>query len=429
MTVTATVTDSTDTTRDPQPEEVTTPLQVWRMRGTDLLQRHLLVCVVAAYLLLRLFSAVVMQLVASQQNPGFIFYSNGHQDYWQMTHVWDGRWYQTIVEQGYPSQLPEDGGVVQQNQWAFYPMYPAMVRVLMTLTGGSFAVVGSLLSLALGALAVGMMAVLVRDKVGPVIAFCVTCVFAASPPSPVLQMTYTESLALVLLIGALVALQREQWWLAALAALATGLARPVAVPLGVVALVAVWLRWRTREERPIRRREWVAMISMLVGCGVAGGLWPVIAALWTGVPSAYTDTMASWRSDGRIVYFQPWVANFDQLFGNGVLAVLVLVALVLGFLLITIGPWADAMGPIMRTWLLAYAFYLLAVLDAWTSTYRYLLFMFPILIVFVGAGWKNHSKRLLVGWRTFIWVGLGLGWQVWWCWTLLVLRHSSGDPI
>ncbi|HWC21465.1 MAG TPA: hypothetical protein VG502_04110 [Flexivirga sp.] len=424
-----TLTNSTGTTQNRQPVGVAGRLQVWRSRGLDLLDRRLLVCVVAAYLVLRLFSAVVMQLVSSQQDPGFIFYSDGHRDYWQMTHVWDGRWYQTIVEEGYPSKLPEDGGVVQQNQWAFYPMYPGMVRLLMTLTGGSFAVVGSLLSLALGALAVGMMAVLVRDKVGPVVAFCVVCVFAASPPSPVLQMTYTESLALVLLIGALLALQREQWWLAALAAVATGLARPVAVPLGVVALVAVWLRWRAREDRPIGRPEWIAMAATLAACGIAGGLWPAIAAWRTGVPSAYTDTMATWRSDGNIVYFQPWVANFDQLLGNGLMAVLLLMTLILGFLLITVGPWADAMGPIMRTWLLAYAFYLLAVLDAWTSTYRYLLFMFPILIVFVGAGWKDRAMRLLVGWRTFIWVGLGLGWQVWWCWTLLVLRHSSGDPI
>jgi hypothetical protein len=424
-----TSTTATERAEGLQTVAVPTRLQAWQLRGIDLLQRRLLVCVVAAYLLLRLFSAVVMQLVASQQDPGFIFYSDGHRDYWQMTHVWDGRWYQTIVEEGYPSKLPEDNGVVQQNQWAFYPMYPGMVRALMTLTGGSFPVVGSLLSLALGALAVGMMAVLVRDKVGPVVAFCVVCVFAASPPSPVLQMTYTESLALVLLIGALLALQREHWWLAALAALATGLARPVAVPLGVVALVAVWLRWRGREERPIERREWIAMASTLVGCGIAGGLWPAIAAWRTGVSSAYTDTMGTWRSGGTIVYFQPWVANFDQILGNGFMAVVLLVVLILGFVLITIGPWADAMGPIMRTWLLAYAFYLLAVLDAWTSTYRYLLFMFPILIVFVGAGWKDQAMRLLVGWRTFIWVGLGLGWQVWWCWTLLVLRHSSGDPI
>ena len=426
----AATTVATERTGDEQPPVIPTRgLQVWRARGVDLLHRRLLLCVVVAYLLLRLFSAVVMQLVAWRQDPSYLFYSTGHQDYWQMTHVWDGRWYQMIVEQGYPSHLPAIDGVVQQNQWAFYPMYPGMVSLLMFLTGGSFAVVGSLLSLVLGGVAVCLMAVLVRERVGAVAAFCVVCVFAASPPSPVLQMTYTESLALALLIGALLALQRRQWWPAALAALAAGLARPVAVPLAVVAVVALCLRWRDREADPIGRRERVAMGSTLVGCAVAGGIWPAIAWWATGVPSAYTDTMGAWRSSGKVVYFQPWIANFDMLLGNGVLAVLVLVLLVAGFLVIILGPWADAMGPIMRTWLLAYAFYLLAVLDAWTSTYRYLLFMFPILIVLVGAGWKARSRRLLVGWRTVIWVGLGLGWQVWWCWTLLVLKHVSGDPI
>lgn len=424
-----TTTDSTTRADEDRSVDAPTPLRVWRARGVDLLHRRLLLCVVAAYLVLRVFSAIVMQLVAPHQDPSFLFYSTGHQDYWQMTHVWDGRWYQMIVEQGYPAHLPVDGGAVQQNPWAFYPMYPAMVWLFMHVTGGSFAVVGSMLSLVLGAVAVGLMAVLVRDKVGPVVAFCVVCVFAASPPSPVLQMTYTESLALVLLIGALLALQRQQWWLASAAALATGLARPVAVPLAVVALVAVWLRWRERQVRPVARQEWVAMGSTLVACGIAGGLWPLIAALRTGVPSAYTDTMGAWRTGGKIVYFQPWAANFDDLMGNAVLAALVLAVLVGGFVAITIGPWAAAMGPIMRTWVLAYGFYLLAVLDAWTSTYRYLLFMFPILIVFVGAGWTDKAKRLLVGWRTVIWVVLGLGWQVWWCWTLLILWHVSGDPI
>jgi len=413
----------------PRPGAPVTGLQLWRARAADLLHRHLLLCVVVAYLLLRAFSAVVMQAVASRQDPSFIFYSTGQHDYWQMTHVWDGRWYQTIVEQGYPAHLPESGGAIEQNQWAFYPMYPFLVWLLMSLTGGSFAVVGSLLSLALGAVAVCLMAVLLRDKVGAIAAFCVVCVFAASPPSPVLQMTYTESLALVLLIGALLALQRRHWWLAAAAALATGLARPVAVPLAVVAVVALWLRWRERDADPIGRREWIAMGSTLVGCGIASGIWPAIAALRTGVPAAYTDTMGAWRSGGKVVYFEPWVANFDQLFGNAVLAVVFLAVLIVGFLVITIGPWSDAMGPIMRTWLLAYGFYLLAVLDVWTSTYRYLLFMFPILIAFVGAGWRQRSRRLLVGWRTVIWVGLGLGWQVWWCWTLLVLKHVSGNPI
>lgn len=398
-------------------------------RWARLLDRRLLWCVAGSYLVLRLFSAVVMQLVAPHQDLQYVFYSTGHQDYWEMTHVWDGRWYQEIAEHGYPERLPENGnGSVDQNPWAFYPLYPALVHVLMALTGGSFPVVGSLLSLVLGLVAVLLMAVLLREKVGATVAFCAVCVFAASPPSPVLQMTYTESLALVLLITALIGLQRHNWWLAAGAALLCGVARPIAVPLALVALVVAWQRWQRRDREPIQRREWAGIGAMLTACGLSWAIWPVTAWVVTGSPSAYTDTMAGWRASGQLTYFVPWAENFTRLFGRFG-AGFWLVVMVVGFLAMLLGPWAAALGTTMRTWVLAYGLYLLAVLDAWTSTYRYLLFMFPIAVILIGAGWQQRSKNLFVGWRTVIWVGLGLGWQVWWCWTLLVLTHIGSDPI
>nr|WP_279672252.1 hypothetical protein [Flexivirga meconopsidis] len=376
-----------------------------------------------------MFSAIVMTLVAPHQDLGFVFYSTGRQDYWEMTHVWDGRWYQRIVEDGYPSTLPLDrNGNVAQNAWAFYPMYPMLVAGLMWLTGGSFAVVGSLLSLVLGLVAALLMAVLFRRQVGAVAAFGAVCVYAASPPSPVLQMTYTESLAMVLLLIALLGFQRRNWWLVTVAALACGVARPIAVPLALVGLVVVWQRWQERVEQPIARREWLGMASALASCGLSWAIWPVIAGVRTGSFSAYTDTMAAWRGGGTITYFVPWAGNFDRLFGP-VGAAFGLIVMIGGFLALMLGPWAAGLGTVMRTWVLAYGLYLLAVLDAWTSTYRYLLLMFPIAIVLIGAGWQDRGKRLFVGWRTAIWVALGLGWQVWWCWTLLVLTHIGGDPI
>ncbi|NNG39158.1 hypothetical protein HJ588_07710 [Flexivirga sp. ID2601S] len=394
-----------------------------------MLDHRLLLCVAVAYLAFRLFSAIVMALVASHQDLGFVYYSTGRQDYWEMTHVWDGRWYQRIVEDGYPGTLPRDSsGNVAQNQWAFYPMYPMLVSALMWLTGGSFAVVGSLLSLVLGLVAALLMAVLFRQQVGAVAAFGAVCVYAAAPPSPVLQMTYTESLAMVLLLVALLGFQRHNWWLVTLAALACGVARPIAVPLALVALVVAWHRWKERDRRPISRGEWAGMASALVACGLSWAIWPVYAGLRTGSFSAYTDTMAAWRGGGSITYFVSWAGNFDRLFGP-VGAAFWLTVMIVGFLALVLGPWASALGTVLRTWVLAYGFYLLAVLDAWTSTYRYLLLMFPIAVVLIGAGWQDRRNWLFVGPRTVIWVVLGLGWQVWWCWTLLVLTHIGGDAI
>ena len=87
--------------------------------------------------------------------------------YLTFTAQWDGQWYQHIAEQGYPRRLPTDAnGLVQQNAWAFYPLFPFLSRVLMDLTHLDFYWVGSTLSLLLGFVAAGAMALLLRDRIG-----------------------------------------------------------------------------------------------------------------------------------------------------------------------------------------------------------------------------------------------------------------------
>ena len=87
--------------------------------------------------------------------------------YLTFTAQWDGQWYLHIAEQGYPRRLPTDAsGLVQQNAWAFYPLFPFLSRVLMDLTHLDFYWVGSTLSLVLGFVAAGAMALLLRDRIG-----------------------------------------------------------------------------------------------------------------------------------------------------------------------------------------------------------------------------------------------------------------------
>ncbi len=60
------------------------------------------------------------------------------------------QWYRTIVEHGYPQHLPTLHGVVQENSWAFYPLYPSLVRLVMW-TGLPYATAASFVSLVCGA--------------------------------------------------------------------------------------------------------------------------------------------------------------------------------------------------------------------------------------------------------------------------------------
>ncbi|WP_460468316.1 hypothetical protein [Calidifontibacter terrae] len=397
----------------------------------DLADRRLIVMVLATYAVLRVFSAILIEVVAAHQDPAGV--PNGPANgattsYWDVVRTWDGEWYRKIAETGYPREVPRNElGVVQQNPWAFYPLYPMLTRVLMAVTGGSFAVVGSLFALACGAVAAVLMAILLRPRIGAAAAWCATALLFASPPSPVFQMTYTESLALALLFAFLIAIEREWWEWAGLIAIALGLARPVAVPLGVVALVACLMRWRARRERPLDGWEISQLGIMLTATAASAGIWPAIAWASTGERSAYTETMASWRGTGKVVPFKPWIDNFHLLFGGVALPMLLL--FVIGYAVLFAGPWASALGGPMRAWCLAYGFYLLAVLDVWTSVYRYLVFVFPVAVVLIGAGWKRPERRVLVGIRTAVWLVLFLGWQWWWCAELLLIHPPSDYPI
>lgn len=400
-----------------------------------LLDRRLLVIVAVSYLLLRAVSFLLMSHLAPDQDPAGV--PNGIEgdrpDYLDMTRMWDGRWYQEIVEHGYPRDLPrDDSGAVEQNPWAFYPLFPMLTRVLMAITGGSFGLVGSTLALVIGLGAVLVMAVLIRGRLGPLPALATVLVFAAAPPSPVLQMTYTESLAVLLLCCFLLAVDRERWAVAAGVAVLTGLARPVALPLAVVALVAVWLRWRRREERPLPARERLGMLGMLAGCGVAGLIWPTVAWAVTGERGAYTETMASWRAADHLVPLAPMFRNVQVYVGQvtGPILLVVIIALIL---LAVLGPWARGLGAPMRTWTLAYLGYLAVVLDLGTSVWRYLLLAFPLATIAVGAAGSESChvawRRRMVGLRTTVLVLLGLTWQWWWCWELLRTIPPADNPI
>jgi len=385
-------------------------------------RRAFLLRVLTAYALCRVFSVVLLSIVARYQAP--VSWTGPHPDYFSMTVLWDGFWYRQIAEVGYPAALPVDAatGAVQENAWAFYPAFPMMARGLMAVTRLGFPVVGSTLALLLGFAAAAVMGLLLRDKVGPRVALAVVAVFAALPVSPSLQIAYTESLAILLLCGFLWAISKEHWLVAAALALLTGVTRAMALPLAVVALVAVFLRWRRREDDPISAREGWSALAALGSCGAAGLLWPVIVGSLVGSPTAYTDTMGAWSVGGSVQLLRPWL----EYVGDPTHAVKVGLALLL-IIAMTLGPWAAGLGAELRTWTLAYTAYLILVDAPSTSLFRHLLPLFPLIVVAVGGGWSGRASGWL-RWRTGILILAGLAGQVWWVWALLRFVPPTDFP-
>jgi len=403
-----------------------------RLRSGRIRGLRFVLAVLAVYTVLRLFTTgVLLWITYDQQDP--VVFSGENPPYFDVATLWDGRWYQRIAIDGYPDALPlGNDGAVRQNEWAFYPLFPYLARLVMGLTGWPFAIAGTVLATVLGYAAAVVIAGMLRQQVGARAALAAVALLAAFPAAPVLQVAYTESLAMLLLGAVLWLLITKRWWAAAAVALVTGLARPIALPLGLVALVAVINRVRKREQEPIEGREWLAMAASLVACGVSGLIWPFIAFQGTGRGDAYPATMSAWRQGEPVVPFAPTIDVVKVVLGETRgpwLLAMVVVLLVVA----VAGPWAARLGAELRTWCLGYPLYLFAALDPWTSIYRYLLLLFPLAVVMIGAGWAADDRRgdqptWLMWVRTGTILVLFLGWQVWWTWELFMFVPPRDNP-
>jgi Gpi18-like mannosyltransferase len=123
----------------------------------------------------------------------------------------DANWYMDIARNGY-DKVPFDAS--RQRNWAFFPLYPSIVRVAARLTG-EFSITAAILSniFFLVALVVIHKTALLFD---PDIESANLAVFylAAFPTAYFFSFPWTESLFLLLTVSAFFFAKKEKWWLA-----------------------------------------------------------------------------------------------------------------------------------------------------------------------------------------------------------------------
>nr|WP_229727685.1 hypothetical protein [Mycetocola zhadangensis] len=331
--------------------------------------------------------------------------------------MWDGRWYQIVAFAGYPSELPLTAdGHVGENAWAFMPVYPAVVRVLMGLTGLDWAVAAVIVSV-LATLAATLvfyrLMLLVLDESTALFS---VVLFSVAPLSPILQVAYAESLNLLLLASALYLVLTRRYLAALPVVTVMCFTRPSGLAFSLFLVLHVLVRWIRRGSTGDSVRDIVPPFALAVASGLFGLAWPAIAWGVTGSLTAYTDTELAWRSayigHGHLVPFAPWYQGLSWwathglgLPGSawwGILGVAVLVALAtLGLL----SRPARRLGVDLRLWLASYLIYLLAVFFPQSSTFRLLVPLFPA----AGAFAVPRSRAYRIGI-----VLASIAAQVWW---------------
>lgn len=292
---------------------------------------------------------------------------------------WDGQWYLSIATHGYPSVIPRDAaGHVVQNAWGFYPAYPFLVGALMRVTGLGFTVAAPILSFLLGGAAVVVMFRLVNQTAGRFAASATVMLVSASMAAPVMQIAYTESLALLLLCTALLLLRNRHygWVIPILMMLA--LTRAIALAFVPILVVHYISRYRRRLVEPFPRVDQWHVAGVACFAVAVTGLWPVIAAITTHDPVAYTETMSSWGgTTGKLqvlIAFPTFAwAKFGVLGLAGLLCIISMTAA------IALRRQASAWGPEVRAWAGFYPFYLLLATPAGSSNIRHLFLAFPLM--------------------------------------------------
>lgn len=207
---------------------------------------------------------------------------------------WDSLWYLGIAAHGYVrTQHLRPGRVF--SDMAFFPLYPALVRAVTTVTPLSGGAAGLVVSWTAAAVAAcGIYAVGAR-LYGRAVGTALVLLWGVLPHSVVLSMAYTEPVLTAFAAWALYAVLTGRWlWAGALAALA-GLARPNAFAVAAAVLAAAaWELWqRLRQRRPVTHSLWT-------GAALAPTGW-LAYVLWVGHKAGeplrgYFEVQRKWGS-------------------------------------------------------------------------------------------------------------------------------------
>ena len=381
----------------------------------DRLKRSWWLPVVGIYTGARFISFLLFLLMASIQEENY--WTKAQPGYFDFLNIWDAEWYERIFSGGYPTELPVNAdGSVQQNNWAFYPVFPYLIRGLSVITTIEWKYLAPIVATIIGALFALMIYKLVLLRHDRSLALWSVALISVSMAAPILQVGYAESLSLFLFAAALYCYLTGRWWWLTFSLLGLSLTRPGLIAFALFFGAMLIYRWFSQKKFSIIDFGFAALSSLL------GVLWLLIAWAATGRPDAYLKTELAWRAGymdaSGFVPFAGWFASGRFHIGAGIGEFLVVVVMALAAVAMFL-PSVRALGIELRLWSAAYLLYLFVVFFPQSSTPRILFPAFPLLIAFAYAtkGWGRLAKGLVVGLSVMAQVG----------WLLVCWKYTAPD--
>jgi mannosyltransferase PIG-V len=194
---------------------------------------------------------------------------------------WDAVWFLSVADSGYQGAAPQRA--------AFFPLYPLAVRTVGELGGGSrgaLLVAAYLVSLAAFVAALYLLHRLVTLELGRPLAAPTLLLLAVFPASLYFGAPYSESLFLLVSVGAFYAARTGRWgWAGTCAAAATATRSA-----GVLLLVPLVILYLSQERAPRVRAD--ALWLLLAPLGL--GAFAAYLAMAHGDGLAFLDVQGAW---------------------------------------------------------------------------------------------------------------------------------------
>lgn len=273
--------------------------------------KHIL-SIILASLLIRILYLALAFFITGDSN---IFSFDGFAG---ILHRNDAGWFERIAENWYPviTDLRDLGyshdAEFKQSEWAFFPMYPLMNRVLMQIFNIPFLYSGLFLSLALSFLTfIGFYwFCLLHTGDNRKSLYC-SLVFIVFPFHYYFSMMYTEAAFFTFLIYTFIVVHKKVYWIIPLLLIPLVLSRP----FGLVSIIAIYMYHLEREgilkgwiinfNEFFKRSNLLKSLLFLSG-PLAFAMYCAYQYQMTGVFNAFTRAQAGWY---REMMF-PWMAFF-----------------------------------------------------------------------------------------------------------------------
>lgn len=314
---------------------------------------------------------------------------------------WDVGHYLYIAQHGYQ---PDGRSDYFPPRTAFFPLWPFLLRLVASPFGKSatiYYLVGIVLSSLLFYFSLVLIYHLVQEEFGAGVAKKAIFLLAFSPYSLFFSVGYTESLFLLLMVGAFFFLRCDQWLLAGVCGYLAALTRPTGIVLTVPFFILLiqrveWRRLLTRDQ--LRREALMIGGTLLIPAGLLTYMIylkftfgdPLYFARWEHQEWLRTTTWP-WTAIVQSIQalFNPGYP-FDINFNNLLFVILPLVALAIGWRRIplhySLFVLALAIGALVNP--------VTDPMNTLASIPRYIFVAFPLFVIF--AQWAQRPRAELV---------------------------------